>query len=1392
MKKFLSLVLALVMAMSLVTVSAGAKDFNDSDKISDIAYEEAVNVMSEMGIIDGYGDGNFQPQGTLTRGAAAKIIACMMLGKTTAESLGTQAAPFKDVPVGSTFAGYIAYCSESGIIDGYSDGTFRPGNTLTGFAFLKMLLTALGYDSTIEGYANNANWTVNVAGRAKQVGLLDGNDNFVGTRAATREEACLYAVNTLKATLVEYTDKGQSITINGATISTGASNATYVTSNVYDAATSIDDTWDNTTHDYTVEFAEKYQPDLRLTRDVDAFGRPSHTWTWKRVEIGSYIDQEKLVAEYTAKVTGRDLYDLLGSYVVDHDELLVTIDGVSDIRSNDAIFGANNIIKSNTDGVGDTGNGVLTQVFRDSAEGITYIAIINTYLAIATDDFDEDDDTLDVEVYAYDHRGNNPNNIKDTDVVSDMVADNEDVPVADYAEDDIMLVRIADGEILEVMDPEVVSDATLTAYSLTKHTITAAGTTYDRADTRLYDEGVLDEDYTAPENLKEQTFNIILDPYGYFIGLELNEDPDQYVFITGYDPYTKNLTSAIAEAGAIFVDGTMKNIDVKVNDTLSDWGWEPAGDPVDNTWYTYSVNSNDQYTLTPVVVANSADPTIANPDEDAFQFAWSYSDQDGKDIDKSHISLPAWAAAAGVTQQPDGNVGGVVYGNADSVYISVSTDDLDNTSVAPATATIIDGVESTTVGIQNTKMTVTPVANLNRGLASGGVYTLYGDDGYIIAVIVVGEDAAASSNYVFVCSSDANLETYSADDDEHTWTRPVIVNGEEKELVFKGDSIDYIGSNNGAHRMYEGNVYKVSYNANGEVTKAELIVNDRTANGIADIDASSLQVSDDIAEIELDNGDDIVLLALDLTDDNVPNANDRVLSTKGWTLYTNKALTNGFAIASDAKAVLVETVDGKAYDEVTYFDSKSDNVKAAIEALYDDDAISHNFNGMLYAILNDGVATSVILVDDVTRPGVNNGGSVLPTGNVPTERSGSTANVSNLTIGANGVMRATFTYNAPAYAADGAAGYDVEVYVDGAYYDTIRDGAAGWTTGVTLANGKSTRTYTSGILAYYGVDKVTFKIVNEYFNNMKVRYYDVDNKVYLDADDDFTVAPKTVAVGAGKTINFTLNTTSVDNLSYKIMQGDTVVKASAATVANAAVSATGLTITDDAYVDVMITGLKAAQEYVTLTGFNDTLGNLYSDWAGKLAPTQKVQLSIIKAGDTTKTVPAGSDVELIVKCDGSLPATSTKALKITIGDGDEFTWDIVIPNNGSNFKKTLDIKPTADMTLVVTNVEVVDVPTVTAVKLSDDVTADGDVTANETITLTVANGPVTVDPSKITGAGNSLDITVDDDGVITVTTAPTGGSGTITVAAGAFTTADGLQNVETKITVPDTGLPTIQ
>ena len=402
MKKFLSLVLALVMTMSLVTVSAGAKDFGDN---GDINYKEAVDVMSALEIIDGYSDGDFRPQGTLTRGAAAKIIACMMLGKTTAEALGSQAAPFKDVPAGSTFAGYIAYCVEAGIIDGYADGTFRPSNNLTGFAFLKMLLTALGYDSAVEGFTGT-NWTVNVARRAIENGLTDGNDEFVGTALATREEACLYAVNTIQATLVEYENKGSSITINGVEIVQGASSPKVVTSNSWSQATAINsDAYTGTvsgasnTPYYTVEFGEKYMTQLTRKDDHDEFMRPSNLWTYQGKEIGEYALTPDLT--YTVETTSDTIYRDLGLTATltagDYNPssktdgaLLTYVDGVANNGTTESTDDSKDPLeKSNTtDKFG--GQGVLIEVYRDSAinGNITYPVIticeLNTYVGDVT------------------------------------------------------------------------------------------------------------------------------------------------------------------------------------------------------------------------------------------------------------------------------------------------------------------------------------------------------------------------------------------------------------------------------------------------------------------------------------------------------------------------------------------------------------------------------------------------------------------------------------------------------------------------------------------------------------------------------------------------------------------------------------------------------------------------------------------------------------------------------------------------------------------------------------------------------------------------------------------------------------------------------------------------
>ncbi len=75
MKKLLALVLALVMSMSLVTISNAAY----SDK-ADIDLKEAVDVLSAVGVFEG-SDGKFDAKANLTREQAAKMVAYLELGR---------------------------------------------------------------------------------------------------------------------------------------------------------------------------------------------------------------------------------------------------------------------------------------------------------------------------------------------------------------------------------------------------------------------------------------------------------------------------------------------------------------------------------------------------------------------------------------------------------------------------------------------------------------------------------------------------------------------------------------------------------------------------------------------------------------------------------------------------------------------------------------------------------------------------------------------------------------------------------------------------------------------------------------------------------------------------------------------------------------------------------------------------------------------------------------------------------------------------------------------------------------------------------------------------------------------------------------------------------------
>ena len=410
MKKFLSLVLALVMTMSLATISAGATEYKDLTDKDEIQYEEAVAVLNRIGIITGYEDGSFRPETELTRGAAAKIIVSLMIGPEAASALPNDASPYPDVPAGHTFAGVISYCKTAGYISGYGDGTFKPANSLTGFAFAKMLLGALGYKSDLEGFTGTG-WTMNVARLGNIAGLFN-RLSFQGADAVNREEACQLALNTLKATMVEYTG-GFTITTGDAAI-VGDKTRTYVTSNQAYAKNISNrklDTVGNSKDDhYTVEFGEEHFKDLRLDDEhknaKDDFGRPSNVWSYKKVTIGTFpiapdftFDKQAAYSDKTDAVKNRATG--LGGYTLESDEANVYtrfwVNGTEynisesgkkvvwgaqcpETNSEDAIRSGKEAKISNISDLTDNGTVVEVYVSEDEADFITDVVVVKSQL----------------------------------------------------------------------------------------------------------------------------------------------------------------------------------------------------------------------------------------------------------------------------------------------------------------------------------------------------------------------------------------------------------------------------------------------------------------------------------------------------------------------------------------------------------------------------------------------------------------------------------------------------------------------------------------------------------------------------------------------------------------------------------------------------------------------------------------------------------------------------------------------------------------------------------------------------------------------------------------------------------------------------------------------------
>ena len=171
-----------------------------SDVVSGSWYYDNVMQAAAAGIVSGYPDGTFKPGNSVTRRDFA-IMLTQMLG---VSNDGTAVSPFIDVQDDDYGVVAIAYCYSHGIISGYEDGTFRPGNTITRQEAASMIVKAMGVstvsDDTYPDDSEIASWAKDAVYKALAAGLMKGDagtGEFRPTSSITRAEAASIMVNAL-------------------------------------------------------------------------------------------------------------------------------------------------------------------------------------------------------------------------------------------------------------------------------------------------------------------------------------------------------------------------------------------------------------------------------------------------------------------------------------------------------------------------------------------------------------------------------------------------------------------------------------------------------------------------------------------------------------------------------------------------------------------------------------------------------------------------------------------------------------------------------------------------------------------------------------------------------------------------------------------------------------------------------------------------------------------------------------------------------------------------------------------------------------------------------------------------------------------------------------------
>ena len=200
-KRLAAAVLTAALALSLAVLPTGAAQSSFSD-ISDSATAVNADILRLMGVVAGTGDGQFNPNGTLTRAQFCTMVINFLQKGDEVARYATRTI-FSDVRSDHWARSYVNLAAsyspvkegerEIPLISGVGDGRFLPDNTISQAEAVTILLRALRYTSEQTG----AVWPQGFMNLAASIGLTEGlpSDYSAGIN---RAQAAQLFVNALK------------------------------------------------------------------------------------------------------------------------------------------------------------------------------------------------------------------------------------------------------------------------------------------------------------------------------------------------------------------------------------------------------------------------------------------------------------------------------------------------------------------------------------------------------------------------------------------------------------------------------------------------------------------------------------------------------------------------------------------------------------------------------------------------------------------------------------------------------------------------------------------------------------------------------------------------------------------------------------------------------------------------------------------------------------------------------------------------------------------------------------------------------------------------------------------------------------------------------------------